>query len=659
MRLDMTPCCEAVGNPSLEPQGLVLDLEPQDVVADVDLDATAVPCGSFATPNFLQSESARVASIQAQPQVLPGQGRVWPELWGVTRAQIRQLLCRLRSDPAWRMDNSVYTVVQDYIIPWTRGTGLGYALMLNQDEPKEVNVMVSHAWGENAEDFFEALLRSTTEEDVIFVCALSIYQAEDGAGPSIEEQVGGNPSNSPFERVIRNIRMNGDQAGWRWRWRRTLKRIPLLSILLAIVLYFMPTILWGCVGTVSQCAKKRSHEIEVTLLLQWFLPYTADPVVSQWEWIRMPRWWGMIFPCSSIALLVCGALCYACHRRFPIYAGRMVAVPNNEVDIYSRLWCVYEIFVARKAGIGVQVARTLAVGGMKSSKFAVCSSEKDTQRIQREIESTPMGYAGIDKTVYKTMHGAMWDAIRVAFVYGVMISLFRVASARITTATETGIAEPVYILIQTSSPLASSFVVMALVYRLFRRSRGSPSACVVVGISGSLMLVGLALSILGMYMQDPHMVHGSAWLTRTRDVETSVEVDGLAIWFIRFGSCFVEDGFYMVMLLLCTHCSTCSSVVVRSLCLAAISTAVFISCTAFDLAGNLGLTSQLLYPAVVTGISKVAGHVLIPLYALTASATKWGVSTGARSAKTSCCISDLGCSSEATSKACDGRREGP
>lgn len=234
-----------------------------------------------------------------------------------------------------------------------------------------------------------------------------------------------------------------------------------------------------------------------------------------------------------------------------------------------------------------------------------------------------------------------------------VISLFRVASARITTDAETGFVDPVYIIAQTSAPLASSFAVMTLVYKLFRVNRGAPRAGVVAAFAGALVLVGLALLSLGIYMQEQRI---GDWQSLARKARA---VDGTAVWFFRFGSCFVEDGFYMFLLLVCKGCAACSSLAVRFLGLGATSITVFVFCTAYDLLGTDVLSSQLLYPAVVTGVSKVSGHVLIPLYALTASATKWGVSARTHRTNVSCPESDPSVSRTATRTASNKRRDGP
>mmetsp|Transcript_42850 Transcript_42850/g.124596 ORF Transcript_42850/g.124596 Transcript_42850/m.124596 type:complete len:100 (+) Transcript_42850:1-300(+) len=97
---------------------------------------------------------------------------------------------------------------------------MGYALLCNAACPKEVNVMVSHAWQENAELFVRRLERTVAPEDVMFICAMSLYQCEDRFGPTIEEQLGASASESPFRRVLEHIKQRGQSQGFRWRHRR-------------------------------------------------------------------------------------------------------------------------------------------------------------------------------------------------------------------------------------------------------------------------------------------------------------------------------------------------------------------------------------------------------------------------------------------------------
>ena len=105
-------------------------------------------------------------------------------------------------------------LVKYYIGPWTAGTGVGYALLANHKElasgtAREIDVMASHAWNENAEQFFSSLERTLAEDDVMYICALSNYQHDDGYGPSIAQQLGSKAQDSPFYKVLKNIQRQG------------------------------------------------------------------------------------------------------------------------------------------------------------------------------------------------------------------------------------------------------------------------------------------------------------------------------------------------------------------------------------------------------------------------------------------------------------------
>merc|ERR1719297_331551 len=60
----------------------------------------------------------------ARPQIADS-SEVWPERWGITPKQLRELLARLRAEPGWKASNNVYATVTEYIKPWTAGTGMG------------------------------------------------------------------------------------------------------------------------------------------------------------------------------------------------------------------------------------------------------------------------------------------------------------------------------------------------------------------------------------------------------------------------------------------------------------------------------------------------------------------------------------------------------
>lgn len=116
---------------------------------------------------------------------------------------------------------SGYDIDAYFVKPWTKNTGEGIALNSNTGTPREAEVMISHAWGEDMEQVVEMLTELTgrpgkpvTKNTVIWFCIFSNYQAggfdapyakhvlgrtgNDLLGPSVTTQVG----MDPFEAVI-------------------------------------------------------------------------------------------------------------------------------------------------------------------------------------------------------------------------------------------------------------------------------------------------------------------------------------------------------------------------------------------------------------------------------------------------------------------------
>merc|ERR1712232_1132477 len=137
--------------------------------------------------------------------------------WGITVSQVRDILDLAAKDSSWTSDKTMRDLVEGYVKPMTKGKGVGYALLKNMDSPKLVNVFVSHSWQENAEDFYQTLERSVQKDEIMFICAFSLYQCEDGVGPSIKEQLGKTPEESPFQRVLMQIQLRGNQKMAFWQ----------------------------------------------------------------------------------------------------------------------------------------------------------------------------------------------------------------------------------------------------------------------------------------------------------------------------------------------------------------------------------------------------------------------------------------------------------
>jgi len=96
-----------------------------------------------------------------------------------------------------------YQFNEHFVKPWTAGTGCSVALLMNM-HPRTAELMLSHSW---AEDMLEVLsaLRAVPSDKSIWFCICANYQAEDGAGPSIEEQL----AKRPFEQVIKSVNEMG------------------------------------------------------------------------------------------------------------------------------------------------------------------------------------------------------------------------------------------------------------------------------------------------------------------------------------------------------------------------------------------------------------------------------------------------------------------
>eukprot|EP00548_Thalassiothrix_antarctica_P018999 CAMPEP_0194194452 /NCGR_PEP_ID=MMETSP0154-20130528/75587_1 /TAXON_ID=1049557 /ORGANISM="Thalassiothrix antarctica, Strain L6-D1" /LENGTH=403 /DNA_ID=CAMNT_0038918883 /DNA_START=1240 /DNA_END=2450 /DNA_ORIENTATION=+ len=112
-----------------------------------------------------------------------------------------------------KYDFLVRELVETTIKPATDGLGISYALLMNQEEPKETNIMVSHSWDEPVKEFVESIEQlakdlDLSEDTTFWICALSIYQNNDKEkGPTIGEQLGPDPENGPFATILRTVKL--------------------------------------------------------------------------------------------------------------------------------------------------------------------------------------------------------------------------------------------------------------------------------------------------------------------------------------------------------------------------------------------------------------------------------------------------------------------
>lgn len=133
-----------------------------------------------------------------------------PESWGISLEQLRAVT----DDPSYVKENlcgmlcestgssTMREVVERIVKPATAGTGMGYALLKNEEKPLRARVMVSHAWDEEFHEFLQAIVDSGIEGP-FWVCAFAIYQPEDLPHVTIEQQLGPHPSTGPFATVLK------------------------------------------------------------------------------------------------------------------------------------------------------------------------------------------------------------------------------------------------------------------------------------------------------------------------------------------------------------------------------------------------------------------------------------------------------------------------
>lgn len=290
----------------------------------------------------LQHYQALPAAGPALPQlILQDDGsfrRVEPHLWGITIAQCRALMDSVRRDQAhlWNPDYNIEELVEYYIKPWTANTGMGYSLMVNAAAPKEVNVMVSHAWKENAKEFFETLERSVSADDVMYICCLANYQHNDGYGPTVAQQLGQSPEESPFRKVLDHIGRRAKPSGLGCFRSEVVRSLPMVFLTVSIASLFPAMFAEHCVPTFTHCARLVKYDS---------FPEDEEVFEHQWEFLELKWRYRFCLPLALAALALAAStlvIMLLCRPR----VGRMIAVPCRETDLYGRLWCVYEIFCA-------------------------------------------------------------------------------------------------------------------------------------------------------------------------------------------------------------------------------------------------------------------------------------------------------------------------
>eukprot|EP00418_Pyrodinium_bahamense_P057775 CAMPEP_0179163848 /NCGR_PEP_ID=MMETSP0796-20121207/80365_1 /TAXON_ID=73915 /ORGANISM="Pyrodinium bahamense, Strain pbaha01" /LENGTH=218 /DNA_ID=CAMNT_0020866219 /DNA_START=1 /DNA_END=653 /DNA_ORIENTATION=- len=109
---------------------------------------------------------------------------------------------------------SMYDINDRFVKPWTAGTGCGVSVLMSEERELAARLMLSHAWGEDAEELLESVKqyvhdRSIAYSTPLWFCVFANYQAQDGYGPSIQEQI----KMSPFSVVIESPAVKNENGG--------------------------------------------------------------------------------------------------------------------------------------------------------------------------------------------------------------------------------------------------------------------------------------------------------------------------------------------------------------------------------------------------------------------------------------------------------------
>ncbi len=128
-------------------------------------------------------------------------------------------------------------------------------------------------------------------------------------------------------------------------------------------------------------------------------------------------------------------------------ADKMVCVMTPESDIYTRLWCVYEMYVAVSFGVSVGMAyfseskgwggsgqiysnsAMETANGIIKTIDAECSWETDTETIQGEVKKLPRGFDLLNDVIYWIKVTSLVDNLLVGDMENIIDTPFGISSA--------------------------------------------------------------------------------------------------------------------------------------------------------------------------------------------------------------------------------------
>ncbi|CAE8609714.1 unnamed protein product [Polarella glacialis] len=161
-----------------------------------------------------------LAQVEEVSQGMQQMQREEPVKWTLTMRQWSLVIDHCKTLPLYQEIQrekrffNMYDLNRHFVTPWTANTGCGLSVMMNRGFGEPARLMVSHAWGEDVEECQAALDQFFSEskaqpETPIWFCVFANYQPQDGAGPSIGEQL----ALQPFKVVIQSQGMKVENGG--------------------------------------------------------------------------------------------------------------------------------------------------------------------------------------------------------------------------------------------------------------------------------------------------------------------------------------------------------------------------------------------------------------------------------------------------------------
>eukprot|EP00927_Polykrikos_kofoidii_P017318 TRINITY_DN17870_c0_g1_i2.p1 TRINITY_DN17870_c0_g1~~TRINITY_DN17870_c0_g1_i2.p1 ORF type:complete len:792 (+),score=109.44 TRINITY_DN17870_c0_g1_i2:57-2378(+) len=341
-----------------------------------------------------------------RPQQTPSGEPIFADRWGITTDQLRDYVTACRQRLEWNNADDVRTFVQKFVIPDTLGTGLGLALLLNKDAPKQVNLMISHTWDENAVLFFDDVLQRAMDDEVLFICFLALYQGAFARGAKVEAR----HEDDTWQLVtISDIKHDGNVSfivTWTGDDGNLARReVDAEDVRRPRKMQWLVYQLKGFRNAVKHIFNDESEartafsgmarrhtrilvdpygrEVDSHVgMCNAALSHVREHLRGEWE----------VFEGDEPSLVqqlgdaVSNGPFTAVIESLLRNNGRMIVVTNGSCPLYTRLWCVWEIFCASLNGIPVDFVRR---GRLFSSSLALrdasCSDKNDKIQIKDAI----------------------------------------------------------------------------------------------------------------------------------------------------------------------------------------------------------------------------------------------------------------------------------